>query len=320
MIKYAPIVITTLNRDKHFIRCIESLANCTHANESDLYIGLDYPLNDSHWEGYRKIENYLKQICGFKTINIFKRDKNFGAIKNSEDLFEKVFNKYDRLIETEDDNEFSPNFLDYLNKGLSKFENENKVSFICAYNGIIKMSNKYNPAYYFNKSFVGWGFALWKNKYTEIIWDYKQLESFISEKKNKSELKSLFPQHYYTVKSKIKDKGILHGDGIIPLLNIMNDTYCVYPTISLVRNHGFDGSGVHCSKIEYADKYHKQVKDNNTEFSFIGNPPVEIDPLIWSTFKKQTKPSFIKRIKYQLKLNSCIAPIINFFCKKTTKR
>lgn len=313
--KYAPIGVVTLNRDIHLKRCIHSLQKCTDANNSELYIALDYPLKDSHWEGYRKILNYIETITGFKEVHIIKREENFGALKNSLDLNEIIFKKHDRLIKTEDDNEFSPNALVYFKKGLEMFEKNDKISAICGYNGVL-VPSEYSNSFYYNKNFVGWGFAWWRQSYTTLEWDYRKLEVFMSDKKNKKTLKSLFPQHYLTVRQKIKEKGRLYGDGVIPLLNIMNDTYCVYPTKSLVRNHGFDGSGVHCNKKEDADKYHNQEIDNNIEFSFISDPPVELDPSIWDAYKKQTKPSFIKKIKYQLKLNNCIAPIITFFRKK----
>ena len=45
MIKCAPILIPTLCRYEHFVKCIQSLKENTLANESDLFIALDYPLN-----------------------------------------------------------------------------------------------------------------------------------------------------------------------------------------------------------------------------------------------------------------------------------
>ena len=80
--QFAPVLIPTLNRYEHFKRCVESLAHCTHADKTDLFIALDYPLKDSHWKGYKKIKQYLSEISGFKTITIIERERNFGAIDN----------------------------------------------------------------------------------------------------------------------------------------------------------------------------------------------------------------------------------------------
>lgn len=40
---YAPVIIPTLNRYVHLKRCVDSLAKCTHAPDTELIIGLDYP-------------------------------------------------------------------------------------------------------------------------------------------------------------------------------------------------------------------------------------------------------------------------------------
>jgi len=58
MNNYAPVVIPTLNRHTHFKCCVESLATCTNADRTDLFIFLDYPLKDVHWEGYELIKAY----------------------------------------------------------------------------------------------------------------------------------------------------------------------------------------------------------------------------------------------------------------------
>ena len=108
---YAPVVIPTLCRYEHLKRCIDTLSECTGADETELYVGLDFPAKESHWEGYRKICNYLPTITGFKNVVVIRREENMGATRNARDLLDIVHQKFDRYIFSEDDNEFSPNFL-----------------------------------------------------------------------------------------------------------------------------------------------------------------------------------------------------------------
>lgn len=49
------------------------------------------------------------------------------------DLKKQVEKRFDRYISTEDDNEFSPNFLVYMNKGLELYKDDPKVLAICGY-------------------------------------------------------------------------------------------------------------------------------------------------------------------------------------------
>ena len=48
----------------------------------------------------------------------------------------------------------------------------------------------------------------------------------------------------------------------------LNNSYCVYPNISLIRNIGFDGSGIHCNvtsafSVNNYDKHLVEFKINN---------------------------------------------------------
>ena len=83
---YAPIKITTLYRYEHFKKCIESLSRCTGANQTELFIGLDYPAKEEHRSGYNQISNYVDTIQGFKEVHVFRRKVNYGPLKNSRDL------------------------------------------------------------------------------------------------------------------------------------------------------------------------------------------------------------------------------------------
>lgn len=74
---YAPIYIPTLCRYEHFKQCIESLAQCEGASETEVYVALDYPAKESHLEGYEKIKTYLETAGNmtFKKLHVHKREK-----------------------------------------------------------------------------------------------------------------------------------------------------------------------------------------------------------------------------------------------------
>lgn len=52
---YAPVLIPTLCRSDHFIRCLESLKKNTWAKYTEVYIAVDYPAKESHWDGYSSL-------------------------------------------------------------------------------------------------------------------------------------------------------------------------------------------------------------------------------------------------------------------------
>lgn len=113
---YAPVLVPTLCRDQHFIRCIESLKKNIWAENTVIYIALDYPSNENHWSGYNKILNYLGgDFSEFSEFHVIKRNYNFGTLNNVADARNEILKKHDRFIYTDDDCEFSPNFLKYIN-------------------------------------------------------------------------------------------------------------------------------------------------------------------------------------------------------------
>lgn len=245
---YAPVIITTLCRFVHFKRCIDSLSRCTGACYTDVYIGIDFPTRESHWDGYNKICDYVGGISGFKNVFVIKRDSNLGPLGNMSDLCRRARMKYDRYIISEDDNEFAPNFLEYMNACLEKYKNDPRVIRICGclqnwnadYSGCMKLY-PYNafPAADYN----AWGYGGWFTKP-------------IKNNINKDEcLKSL----------RLTIKIILHGyalavqrfvhyrnskvqfpDICLRIYCSFNHVYAIFPTVSKVRNWGYDGSGVNC--------------------------------------------------------------------------
>ena len=109
-IQYAPIYIPTLCRDKHFILGVESLKTNSWAKYTDVYIALDYPAKESHWEGYRKICDYLANgdFSAFASFHVVKRTENIGSLANIDSIRDMLMERYDRWIMAEDDIEFAP--------------------------------------------------------------------------------------------------------------------------------------------------------------------------------------------------------------------
>jgi hypothetical protein len=266
--QYAPVLIPTLNRYIHFKRCIESLSSCTHAEKTNLFIALDYPRTESHWKGYEKIKGYLPQITGFKSINIIERQINFNARNNIVDARKMIFNNYDRIILSEDDNEFSPNFLDYINKGLDKFEDDKDVIAVCGYLYPLKKELNSDYNYFYGKAFSAWGNGAWKAKQLHSDpYSEEELVNIIKNPSYRKKIKYYDQRKFYLIKSYIRNKIVPYGDRSIVIDIIINDKYCIFPTVSKVRNYGNDGTGVHCNN-KGNDIFKNQVIDSNPDFNY----------------------------------------------------
>lgn len=283
---FAPILITTLSRDVHFIRLIESLKRNTWAQYTDVFIGLDYPPSEKYREGYNTICQYLENnFDDFRSFNVIKRTKNYGSLKNMTDLREMVLKTHDRFIRTDDDAEFSPNFLEYMNKCLMNYKDDPNVVAVTGYSYPINWSVSKNAnVLKENFSCPMWGTGFWREKY-KVIYDSivikkclltninsiitsGAMERMLDVAKNEFVNLCLSPDFENTLAAKVSDISVR-------IYTATYDKYVIVPTLSKVRNWGFDGTGEYCCKTtvkktrkisarNYA--YHLQPIDTSNEF------------------------------------------------------
>lgn len=260
---YAPVVIATLDRCSHFSRCIDSLNKCSCAEHTEVYVAIDYPIKESQIDGNNQIISYLNSHpkFSFKNLIIIKREKNLGASANFDDLIKRAFVKYDRVILSEDDNEFSPNFLKYMNTCLTKFKETPSVISISGYNYPIDMSG-YEYSGFASSHYCAWGVGLWREK----IRDLSKSLSFkdIISLRNIAILWKRYPAFAFRV-PKMIISGNYSQDSCIEALSIIYGYVSIFPKISKVRNLGNDGSGVH-KALQGGDQYSFQIIDEQEDF------------------------------------------------------
>lgn len=263
---YAPIIIPTLNRYEHLKRCVESLANNTDADKTELVIGLDYPPAEKYIEGYNKIKEYLPTINGFQSVTILTTEVNLNAVGNFNRLIDYVKGKgYDSFIATEDDNEFSPNFLSYCNWALDYFREDKSVFYICAFN-LIDTPNLKNNIYKYNHGFCAWGCATWMDRRERELnaYDYNIMKQLVDS----YPLTILFNKRKISLASSllymIKKQYILGDTAIQSIPDKLR--WCIFPKTSLVRNWGHDGSGLHGGSQESYDRLVNQPIDMSEVF------------------------------------------------------
>lgn len=286
---YAPVIIPTLCRYKHFKECLESLSKCKWAEETEVFVGLDYPAKESHRPGYEKIKNYLKEVgdMTFKKIHVFEREVNYGGGKNCTELKKVALERFDTYIYSEDDNVFAPNFLEYMDTCLEKYKDDSNVIAVCGYSypvdwdvsdGATVLKQQVNVSM--------WGTGLWKDK--EDKWNdhyYKgimlaDLPKFI-KKRGYERMIDVSLIEYMEAACNVIEVGTnmlkCKTDIARRAFLAVYDKYAITPVVSKVRNQGFDGSGVYCQKIDSAlngdtagtYNYQKQPIDNASDFVLV---------------------------------------------------
>lgn len=254
--KCAPVIIPTLNRYKHLKRCLESLESNSLCCYTDVFISLDYPPSPKYEDGYKFVKDYLNILCGnnkFHNLYVFVQDENLGPAKNMNFLFEKVSNVADKWIFSEDDVEYSPNFLEYMNICLNYFEDESSIMAICGCNDF-QISPK-NQNVYKDYIFCPYGVGFWKTK-NEYVMNHCREILFDSKNSSLHSVYQLFRTNETLFRIYINailcgnklpewvDEQLVLTDCVRGLFNYFTNSYCIHPTIAKSHTFGNDGSGV----------------------------------------------------------------------------
>lgn len=278
MMNLAPIGFLAYNRPNRTLRALEALAQNKLAKHSSLYIYVDgaKPLATS--EDIQKIEQVKKVVrqkkwC--KEVTIIEREENLGVNINATKVITELTDKFDKIIYIEDDLITSPDFLTFINKGLDLYQDEERVMHINGYVYPIKSL----PNNFFIRSSYATGFGTWKR-----AWKFYSL--YTREKISKK-ISTIDPDifnkgkdGYFKPFNLLKDILVCdkppHYDWDIRWYAsiYLNDGLSFFPGQSLVRNIGYDGSGVHSgqlspiSEIILNQKIAKQVSIDNIPIQF----------------------------------------------------
>lgn len=259
MDKYMPILIPTLNRYEHLKRCVDSLQNNTGAECTELYISVDYPPDAKYIEGWKKVNEYVDAgITGFANVYIYKQKNNLGPYGNEQFLKQQIENKYSAYIFSEDDNEFFPNFLDYINKGLEKFSEDEDALAVCGA-GASRIIAEGDSRIIKSFDFSPYGYGMWIHKEKQLLKCINK-DYFIRLARSKKNCKNLYQYDYalfFAFISLILNKEALYRtrsgdiaciDMVLRMYMFFEKKYSVFPLRQLSYNYGADGSGVNCQK------------------------------------------------------------------------
>ncbi len=261
----APILIVTLNRYDHLRRCIQSLKQNSLAKDTDLYIGLDYPPDERYQKGYEQVKKYLEGgIDGFREVIVVKHTTNQGVLGNIQKLREIIYQKNERFIFSEDDNEFSLNYLEYMNRCLEKYEEDESVLAIAGYNYPINTDGFAGNVFRYNIYFPAWGYGIWRKKELQMRKRinmgffarcyrnsrYMRMLSKASRNQYANMVKGMLEYTPDLIKGdQIKEVDLAYG-----LYMAASGKQMIFPVESKVRNCGYDGTGVNCGELVYRSK------------------------------------------------------------------
>lgn len=242
---YAPIALFTYNRADHTQKAVESLLKNAEAKDSDLFIFSDGPKNEKAVEGVKKNREYIHEIKklegnGFKSVTLIEREKNWGLANSLIAGITELTDKYGMVIVVEDDLILSPYFLKFMNDGLEKYKDDDRVSAVSAYLNPIDCKA---PETFFLRYFACWGWAVWKRSWNLLNTDAKDLLRQMRWKKNAFDVDNSGPFYGLLYCQKL---GLVDSWAVLFYASsFLKNKLVLYPGVSCTQIGGTDGSGTH---------------------------------------------------------------------------
>ena len=253
---YAPVAITTLNRYEHIKKCLESLDKCNWADKTDVFVALDFPPSEKYVEGYKKVKDYLEtaNFC-FNSFTVIKRERNygFGIHGNSRELLVKeIWPQYDRVIISEDDNVFSPTFLQFIDYNLEVCSKREDIMGVGGYTIPANWKDDGLDTVLLNSNANAWGYGILRDRYNEFasVEVNNYYHEILSSKERRKRLLSGSNNDCGGMAWYVMNGNDRNNDTFKSIYLRDKKKYYLFPKISQVYNNGTDGSGQSSGKVD----------------------------------------------------------------------
>ncbi|GAA68730.1 glycosyltransferase [Pseudoalteromonas sp. BSi20429] len=241
--EYAPVVLFAYARPEHTLRTVNALKENLLANETELYVFLDYPKKIEHKNDYDAVDAIISELTGFKKVSIIRRSENFGLAKNIMTGVTDVVNEFGKVIVLEDDLVTSKYFLSFMNESLERYKTNKEVWHISGWTYPVDFEIKEDTFAW--RAMNCWGWATWEDRWQHFEKNPTELiETFSKQDIKKFNIDST---HNFWKQVEANESGRLNTWAIFWYATIFsNNGLCINPTKTYVQNIGNDGSGENC--------------------------------------------------------------------------
>lgn len=194
-----------------------------------------------------------------------------------------VFSQVKKCIFLEDDNVPSLSFFTYCEEMLNKYENNDKIYWVCGGNYLVDYKAKNNASYMFTRQMFPCGWASWSDKWAKYDGFIKELnkntfEEFISNYDN-PKMRYYYRYIYEKIMFEIQEgKRLYTWDYQWLFRVVMDQAYAIAPSKNLIRNIGVGPQATHGSvKMTKRLKGLILLENKELEFPLVHPDKIELD-------------------------------------------
>lgn len=241
----APIILFVYNRPWHTEQTVEALRRNELAERCDLHIFADGPRDATAQEDVARVRNYIRTIGGFRKVSITERTENWGLARSVIAGVTEVIERHGRVIVLEDDLVTSPYFLTFMNEALEFYEDDPQICSVTGYSLPIRIPADYPWRVYLTHRHSSWGWGTYARFWCKIDWEIQDYGEFRRDRRAMRAFNAAGRDMCDMLGQQMRGK--------LDSWSIRFDYNCfrhgglsLAPVQNLVKNVGFDNSGVHC--------------------------------------------------------------------------
>ncbi len=238
----APVVIFTYKRLPVLRRVLASLLANPESPQVDLIAYSDGPKSAADREGVEEVRAFLRELHGFKSLQLKFREHNFGLARSFIEGIGETLAQHEAAIFLEDDNLLSPHFLAFMNESLARYAAEPRVICITGYSFPIWPKQR---APYFIRGAETWTMATWRRGWQQFEANAVVLKQGLDARNLRGKLDRSGFGFYGMLQRQID--GQIDSWGVRWWASaFLKDMYCLYPPEPLCVSIGYGLESVHC--------------------------------------------------------------------------
>lgn len=241
----SPVALFVYNRPEHTQKTIESLARNRLADETILHVFSDGPKTGEDSVDVDAVRTYLKTVSGFKALHLHMEQGNLGCASSIIKGVTDVIGEYGRIIVLEDDLVTSPWYLLYMNQSLDRYQAVERVMHVCG--SMYPIDPRGLPETFFLRHVNSCGWGTWERAWGMLETSLDKLAVCFDDEKRR--YLNLDGTYDFWSHLEMNIAGELNTWAIRWYASVvLHGGLGLYPSIPLIKNIGFDGSGSHCGK------------------------------------------------------------------------
>lgn len=265
----APIAVFVHRRPQHTLRCLQSLAANPEFLASPLYFFCDGAREPGDAAAVEEVRRFARGLPHPHKA-VIEAPGNRGLAASVIAGVSQVVQAHGRVIVVEDDLVLAPTFLAFMNRALDHYAQDPRVMQVSGHMYPVDTADSADPAdpghgqdAVFLPMASSWGWATWARAWQHFDPDMGGFEALATQPalRRRFDVDGAYP--YFSI-LKRQRAGRADSWFIRWYLSVfLQGGLTLYPRQSLVRNKGFDGTGVHCgtggSPYDATDELPRQI-------------------------------------------------------------